>query len=301
MLFDCAIIGGGPAGLNAALVLGRARRKVVLFDNNKPRNAVTHESHGFITRDGVNPKEFRAIAHSDISKYPSVQFMPTKVTDLVKEGESLFVAKTETGEIYEARTVILATGLSEKLPEVPHIAEYYGTSLFSCPYCDGWEMRDRPLAIITETDHAFHMGMMVHNWSKDLIVCTNGAGGFDAEKKELVVSKGIAVYEQRIQALNGDNGQLASILFEDGIEVRRAGGFVTPHWSQPVDFGEMLGCALNEHGGIASDDFGRTNVTGLYAAGDSSIIVPAQLIVAAAEGSRAAIGVNTELTHHEFE
>lgn len=300
MLFDCAIIGGGPAGLNAALVLGRARRDVIFFDNNKPRNAVTQETHGFITRDGVKPNEFRTIAHSDISKYPSVQFMPTKVTNLVKKAESLFVATTATGESYEARTVILATGLSEKLPEVPRIAEYYGTSLFCCPYCDGWEMRDQPLAIITESDHTFHMGMMVHNWSKDLIVCTNGAEGFDSKKKEMMVGKGIAVYEQRIQDLHGDNGQLASILFEDGTEVKRTGGFVTPHWNQAVDFGEWLGCTLNEHGGIASDDFGRTNVTGLYAAGDSSIIVPAQLIVAAAEGSRAAIGVNTELTHHKF-
>src|SRR5690606_33431737 len=142
MLFDCAIIGGGPAGLNAALVLGRARRHILLFDNNNPRNAVTQESHGFITRDGIKPTEFRKIAHKEISRYPSVKFKKKQITSVVKN-DSLFELRTSENEIYQAKSIIIATGLKERIPEVDKFSDYYGKSLFNCPYCDGWELRDK--------------------------------------------------------------------------------------------------------------------------------------------------------------
>ncbi|MFF2092867.1 NAD(P)/FAD-dependent oxidoreductase [Paenibacillus sp. NPDC058174] len=301
MLLDCAIIGGGPAGLNAALVLGRARRTVLLFDENKARNAVTPESHGFITRDGVKPAEFRDLAHQELSKYPSITVAPVRVTAIEKQGENCFAVTTEAGDRYEARTVILATGLKEQLPAIPEISDYYGRSLFSCPYCDGWELKDQPLVIITDTaEHAFHMGMTVYQWSRDLVICMNGSEQLDSGQAEKLRSKGIQVYEQRIKGLAGREGKLAGVILEDGTELKRSGGFVTSEWAHTLPFAEMLGCELNEHGGIAADDFGRTNVDGLYAAGDASVIVPAQLIAAAAGGSRAAIGVNTELMHADF-
>ncbi|MUT66117.1 NAD(P)/FAD-dependent oxidoreductase [Paenibacillus sp. NEAU-GSW1] len=301
MRLDCAIIGGGPAGLNAALVLGRARRSIVLFDDNKPRNAVTRESHGFITRDGVKPVEFRAIAHQELSKYPSIEIAAKRVTAIAKKGASLFEIETETGDTYTARTVIIATGLKEQLPAITEIADYYGQSLFSCPYCDGWEQRDQPLVAIVDTaDHAFHMGMMVYQWSKDLAICLNGGEALDAEREAKLRSKGIQVYGQRIQSLKGSGGKLSGVVFEDGAEIARTGGFVTTKWEHSGSFAEQLGCALNEHGGIAADDFGRTSVDSVYAAGDASVIVPAQLIAAAAGGSRAAMGVNAELMHADF-
>src|SRR5688572_13336601 len=151
MTVECAIIGGGPAGLNAALVLGRARRKVLLFDDNKPRNAVTQHSHGFITRDGVTPAEFRAIGHGEIAKYPSVDVLSTRIVSVSRQriGEgTAFELVAEDGEKFRAANLILATGLRETLPAVDEIYDYYGKSLFNCPYCDGWELRDKPLVII---------------------------------------------------------------------------------------------------------------------------------------------------------
>ncbi|TCN20510.1 thioredoxin reductase [Mesobacillus foraminis] len=298
-MLDCVIVGGGPAGLNAALVLGRARRKVVLFDSNSPRNAVTHESHGFITRDGIKPSEFRKIAHHDIAKYPSVMIRNEKITDVKKKG-MLFELVTEEGECIQAKKVILATGLKEIHPSVDNLMNYYGKSLFSCPYCDGWELKDLPLIVLTEFPHAFHFVKIVYNWSKDLIVCTNGHKVLTTEQKEVLQRKGIKVSEQKIKTLVGENGFLESVIFEDGQEVKRNGGFVTPQWIQASHLGQSLGCEINQLGGIITDELGRTNIEGVYAAGDTSVIAPSQVIIAAAEGSKAAIGVNTDLTQDEF-
>ena len=123
MLFDCSIIGGGPAGLNAALVLGRARRNTILFENNNPRNAVTQESHGFITRDGIKPKEFREIAHKEIGKYPSVLYEKEEITSITKKSQ-LFELVTSNKELYQSKTIIISTGLKDVLPDIENISDY---------------------------------------------------------------------------------------------------------------------------------------------------------------------------------
>jgi thioredoxin reductase len=305
MLFDCAIIGGGPAGLNASLILGRARRNVILFDNNNPRNAVTQESHGFITRDGIKPKEFREIAHEEIGRYSSVVYARREVTSVIKNNNSnepLFELLTlENNERYQSKTIIISTGLRDILPSIDNISDYYGRSLFHCPYCDGWELRDKPLVVIIgEQVQGFHFIQTIYNWSKDLVVCTNGTVFQNTEQKDLLQRKGIKIIENKIKNFVGENRQMEKILFENGKSVSRKGGFVMPQLVQSSDFGKQLGCQYNSLGGIAIDSFGRTNIPGVYAAGDASVIAPAQLIIAAAEGVRAAAGVNTDLTQKEF-
>ncbi|MGO4694610.1 NAD(P)/FAD-dependent oxidoreductase [Paenibacillus sp. 2TAB26] len=299
MMLDCAIIGGGPAGLNAALVLGRSRRVVIVFDHNKPRNAVTHESHGFITRDGIEPRELRRLAHADIARYPSVTIKPDKVTE-VQRSEMGFHLMTSSGVIYHARTLILAAGLKESLPAIPGIRDFYGRSLFSCPYCDGWELRDQPLVVISEGSNIFNLAKTVFNWSRNVVVCTNGMNSLSSQQIGQLGQRGIQVTQQKIKALHGENGRLHRIVFANNTEIERTGGFVTPSWGQAAHFGEALGCAMTQAGGFVTDDYGRTSIRGIYAAGDSSIIVPAQLVVAAGEGSKAAIGVNTDLSHQDF-
>lgn len=300
MKIDCAIIGGGPAGLSAALVLGRARRHVIVFDDNKPRNAVTYESHGFITRDGVKPSEFRRMAHEELARYPSVTVKPDRVTE-VKHSRAGFAVKTGSGVSFEARTVLLAAGLKDTLPAVPRIYDFYGKSLFSCPYCDGWELRDKPLVVIAESEHAAGLAKFVHHWSKDLLVCTNGNRVLTQEQHRQFAAKGIRVQEQPIAALTGSDGKLESVRFADGAEIGRTGGFVSAKWRHAVNFGEALGCAMNEHGGLLKDEFGRTSVRGVYAAGDGALIMPAQLIVAAGDGSRAAFGINGDMINDDFD
>ena len=299
MSIDCAIIGGGPAGLNAALVLGRARRTVLVFDDNQPRNAVTQESHGFLTRDGVKPDEFRTLAHQDISKYPSVEIQHVRVT-AIRHADASFEITTEKGDLLSAKTVLLATGLKELLPTIDGLHDYYGKSVFCCPYCDGWELRERPLVVISEGPHTFNLVKVVWNWSHDLLLCTNGHQLLTREQQETLRQKGIQVVEDRITALVGKHGQLERIVFATQEEKSREGGFVAPQLLQASPFGEVLGCEMNVMGGIVTDPFGRTTVPGVYAAGDASVVVPAQLIIAAAEGSRAAAGVNTDLTERAF-
>jgi thioredoxin reductase len=299
-LFDCAIIGGGPAGLNAALVLGRARRNTLLFDDDNPRNAVTHESHGFITRDGVKPKEFREIAHKAIEKYPSVIYENKKITSIIKN-DGLSNLTTSNNEIYQSKTIIIATGLKDNLPNIKNISEYYGKSLFNCPYCDGWELRDKPLVvIIDEQSQGFHFIHTVYNWSNDLVVCTNGRLFENPEQKRLIQKRGIKIMENKIKNFAGKNGQMEKVVFEDGDSVTVNGGFVLPKPSQTSNLAKELGCKFNSLGGILTDSYGRTNIKGVYAAGDASIVAPAQLIIAAAEGLQAAVGVNRDLIETEF-
>lgn len=300
MLFDCAIIGGGPAGLNAALVLGRARRNTLLFDNNNPRNAVTQESHGFITRDGVKPREFREIAHKEIGKYPSVIFEEKQIT-LVSKSDCLFELVTSENEIYQSKTIIISTGLKDNLPKIENISDYYGKSLFNCPYCDGWELRDKPLVVIIDDQvQGFHFIQTIYNWSKDLVVCTNGKPFQSSEQKRLIQNKGIKIIENKIKSFVGENGQVEKAVFENEESLNIQGGFVLPRLTQSSDIAKQLGCEYNSLGGISTDSYGRTNIKGVYAAGDASIIAPAQLIIAAAEGLQAAVGVNRDLIETEF-
>ncbi len=300
MLLDCAIIGAGPAGLNAALVLGRARRQVILFDDDKPRNAVTHASHGFITRDGVNPHEFRAIGQQELRKYPSVEARSLRIEKVTKQDET-FVLLAANGEQFEARTIILATGFQEVLPQVEGIYDYYGKSLFNCPFCDGWEMRDQPLAIIVEdAQAAFHMSKLLYNWSHDIVVCTNGHHVLSQEQKEFLQKYAIQVIEEKIVALRGEHGQLESIVFEDQKEIQRTGGLVAVRPIQATTIGADLGCEIGPLGGLVTDNITRTTIKGVYAAGDTTYIMPSQLICAAADGSKAAACVSNDLMMSNF-
>ena len=298
MILDCAVIGGGPAGLNASLVLGRSRRKTVLFDENKPRNAVVSESHGFITRDGVDPQEFKRIGHEELAKYPDVEIHKQRVVRVYKE-DGLFHLEAEDGAVFQAKRIILAMGFKEVLPDVDRVAEFYGKSLFSCPFCDGWEMRDKALVVISDNEAASHMVKVGSNWTEDLIYCTNGRQIL-SEEKRLLESRGIQVYEEKIRALNGVSGKLAEILFEDGRAVSREGGFITPEWTLASDIAASLGCKLNDRGGVESDAMKRTNIEGVYACGDVSLAGASQLIFAAAEGSMAAISINVAMIEEKF-
>ncbi|GGA46387.1 NAD(P)/FAD-dependent oxidoreductase [Psychrobacillus lasiicapitis] len=299
MILDCAVIGGGPAGLNATLVLGRSRRKTILFDDNKPRNIVTSESHGFVTRDGIHPQEFKRIAQEELSKYPDVRIENQRVHRINKEN-NLFQVETENGEVYSAKKIILATGFKEVLPDIPGVREFYGKSLFSCPFCDGWELKDRPLAVIAEDQKAFHMAKLVSNWTNDLIVFTNGSKVISLEEQELLKSKGIGINEKKIAAFIGADGMLEKIQFVDDTVVLCEGGFIAAEWKQAASFESSLEYALNEHGGIETDSWQRTKTEGVFACGDTRIAGPSQLIIAAGEGSMAAMAVNAALIEEKF-
>ncbi|MEJ8548701.1 NAD(P)/FAD-dependent oxidoreductase [Brevibacillus borstelensis] len=299
MMYDCTIIGGGPAGLNAALVLGRARRSVALFDNNQPRNAVTQASHGFLTRDGVTPAEFRSIAREEVLQYPSVTYCPAKVTD-VRKLQDGFQIITGGGETLRSRKLLITAGLKEVFPAIPGLAEMYGKSLFHCPYCDGWELRDQPLIILSENPKVYFMAKLLYNWSRDLVICTNGYSVLTDEQKQVLASRNIIVTEKTVAAFLGSEGKLRQVEFADGSRIDRTGGFVTPQWLPQAVFRDELGYETTESGGILTDAAGKSTVPGLFAAGEAASGTPSQLIVAAAAGSMAAVAINTELMEEEF-
>lgn len=300
MIYDCAIVGGGPAGLNAALVLGRSRRNVVLFDENEGRNLVTRESHGFLTRDGVSPEELKQLGAEELKKYGSVKQVRKAVTNIRRVSDAHYELTTGEGEVFHSIKILLATGLKEELPDVPRIREFYGTSLYSCPYCDGWEVRDEPLALIADKS-VFAVTKKLYTWSRDIVICTNGEGDISDEEREKLTEKGVKIIETPIADLEGTDGKLERIVFEDGTSIERRYGFITPFMKPAAKFGEQLGCELNAHGGLVTDKYRRTNVWNVYAAGDASHIVPSQLIIAAGEGSAAALGIDGDLTNEYFE
>lgn len=301
MKFDVAIVGGGPAGLNAALVLGRARRTVALFDNSQPRNKVTHASHGFITRDGIEPAEFRRIAYEEVLRYPTVQHWGTEVKD-IRRTEEGFQVDTLAGEQIHAGKVVLSGGLREELPEIEGIKDYYGKSLFACPFCDGWELRDQALVVISDQPHALHKVKLLMNWSRDLVLCTNGAADIlDTEQRGQLAARGIPVIDTPISALGGQNGRLESVHFADGSSIKRSGGFIDPAQIPKIAFKDALGYETAENGGIVTNAMGKTTAKGVYAAGDTVDVMPSQLIYAAASGSKAAISVMADLTEENWE
>ncbi|XRD27001.1 NAD(P)/FAD-dependent oxidoreductase [Lysinibacillus fusiformis] len=298
--YDCMIIGGGPAGLSAALTLGRARRKVALVDNGTNRNRVTQESHGFLTRDGIKPQEFKNLASKDIESYPSITMMDQTVREIIKDDiTGLFLVNTSENKSYISEKILLATGIQEEFP-LPQIRQYYGKSLFSCPYCDGWELRDKPLAIIAENEeHISHMTKLVFNWSQDLIVFTNGHQLSEKVQNDFEQKK-IKVYTNTIKDLHGDDGNLSSVELETGENILRAGGFVVPSFYRPNKFAKQLNCHVDENGTVMTDGAGRTTAAGIYIAGETEKGGPSSLMIAAAEGFKAATSINMDITIERF-
>ena len=299
-VLDCIVIGGGPAGLSASLTLGRARRSIALFDDGTNRNRVTQASHGFITRDGIKPQEFKEMALKELANYSTISYINETITDVRKEfGNKQFMVITGDGREYVAEKLVLATGIQEEF-SIPSVRDYYGKSLFSCPYCDGWEQRDKALVVIAEKEeHAQHLAQMIYNWSRDLVVLTNGGLLSKSVRTELE-KRNIKVKTEPITKLIGNDGYLEKIQLATGETIERSGGFVAPSYYRPNQFAEKLGCKFHENGEIITDGVGRTTEKNVYIAGEVEKSKPNSLLISAAKGNKAAVAVNTDLTMERF-
>ncbi|MEK4628695.1 NAD(P)/FAD-dependent oxidoreductase [Solibacillus sp. FSL R7-0682] len=299
-VFDCTVIGGGPSGLSASLTLGRARRKIALFDDGTNRNRVTQESHGFLTRDGINPQQFKELGLKELKNYPSVSYFNTTITEIIKvKDQDRFIVKTPNGQEYITEKILLATGIQE-IFSIPTIRNYYGKSLFSCPYCDGWEQRDKPLVVIAEKEeHVLHLTKLVYNWSQDIVVLTNGIQ-LSKEGIAELQKRNIQIKSEAIKALIGYDGLLQKIEFVTGEILHRSCGFVAPSFYRPNHFAEKLGCEVKENGKVITDGVGRTTQKNIYIAGETEKSRPTSLLISAAKGNKAAVAVNTDLTMERF-
>lgn len=296
---DVGIIGGGPAGLNAALVLGRARKSVVVIDEGRPRNRVTRESHGFLTRDGIHPNEFRRIAVEQISAYPSVHFVAdTAVTITGTDGN--FQITTANGTTYRSKKLLFAVGMKDLPLEIDGLSAVYGKSAFVCPYCDGWELRDQPLVVIAKGARALHMAKTLSGWTKHYTICTNGPDEWTDEQREELRQHNIPVFDSPIQRIESADGMVQRVLLQDSTNIPCTGIFFAPKLVTGSDLPQALGCQITEGRTIVVDGFGKTNVPGVYSAGDAAT-ERHQVITAASLGALAGAGINGELLAEAWE
>ena len=291
--YDVLIVGAGPAGLSAALILGRCRRSVLVCDAGKPRNWASHALHGYLTRDGIDPADFRAIGRRELQRYETVELRDIGATDAECRDGRFHVTLADRTEV-SARKLLIATGVLDNLPEVPGITELFGRSVFHCPYCDGWEVRDQPIAVYGKGSRGLGLALELTGWSRDLVLCSDGPSEIDAEGRERLARNGITIREERVRAVEGTDGMLQRIVFDGGEPLPRRALFFTTGQFQQSSLAVHLGCEFNDKGTVRTGKYESTHLRGLYVAGDASRAVQ-WVIVAAAEGAEAAFAINTDL------
>jgi thioredoxin reductase len=296
--WDVVIAGAGPAGLSAALVLGRACRRVLLCDTGTPRSWASKEMHAYLSRDGIPPARFLDIARREVLAYPGVRYAAHAVTGARRTAAG-FAVTVGAGNRVSTRKLLIATGLFDIVPRIPGIDELFGRSVFQCPYCDGWEMRGRRVAVYGKRQRGFQMARAMTAWARDIVLCTDGASGYTSEQRDQLDANGVRLAEGRVESLEGSRGKLRAVLFRDGTRIERDTLFFdTPSHGQSR-LAESLGCKFGRNGGVLCGEYEATSVPGVFVAGN--IIRDVQLsIVAAAEGARAAFGINRALTREDF-
>jgi len=293
--YDVVIVGGGPAGLSAALTLGRCRRKVLVVDAGEPRNRFSRHMHAYLSRDGMNPKEFLAECRRQLETYTTVELVTGRAVDACKTGDGRFVTVLEDGSRYLSRKLLLATGVVDELPTIDGVNELYGTSVHHCPYCDGYEWRDKRIVVYGKGEKGFGAVQELTAWSRELVLCTDGKSTLDEGKRRYLNDMRITIREEEVSRLVGNNGLLERLEFENGDSLPCDALFFVTDKHQSSNLAVKLGCTLTDQGCVWTGDFEATHVEGLYCAGDAS--KNAQLvIVAASEGTQAAVSINRSLT-----
>ena len=288
--YDAVIVGGGPAGLSAALVLGRANRRVLVFDDDRPANAVSQGVGGLLGHDRVTPADLRDGGRRQLEQYVDVEVRHGAVQDVERIRDGLVVRPTD-GPPVRAHAIVLAHGLRYDPPPLPGIEALWGRSVFHCAFCDGWEVRDRPLAFHGSGPGAVRSALVLAGWSNDVVLCTDGAPD---PAGALLANAGVRVRTEPIARLAGSDGRLQQIEFSHGPAERREALFVNTRRDQPNDLAAMLGCELTEAGTIITDADGRTNASGVYAAGDAATPHSRSVANAIGTGSRVAHAVALE-------
>jgi thioredoxin reductase len=296
--YDVIIVGAGPAGLSAALILGRCRRRVLVCDAGRPRNAAAHAMHGFLSRDGMPPLEFLRVAREQLRPYDTVTIRDVDVIGAECRGDSRFHVSLAGGDEFESRKLLIATGVADTLPDIPGFHELYGSGVFHCPYCDGWEVRDQPLAIYGRGARGLGLSLELTGWSRDLVICTDGPPEIDAEGLDRLRRNGITVRDERVVRLEGRD-RLERIVFDRGDPLARRALFFSTGQTQQSTLALGLGCEFNEKGTVRTGQYESTHLPGLYVAGDASRAVQ-WVVVAAAEGAEAAFAINNSLLKEDL-
>jgi len=290
-MLDVIIVGGGPAGLSAALLLGRARRRTVVCDSGTPRNRTSHALHGFLSRDGIPPAELLRQGRDEIARY-DIEWRSERVTSVCRRSDA-FEAQLEGGDRLQARKLLIATGVSDRLPAIEGFDACYGRSVHHCPYCDGWEWRDAPLAVLGSGRSGAALALALLTWSPDIQLFTNGPTRLPARVRQQLLTQGIAVHDDRVAALEHTDGRLNAVRMQSADTLPRGALFFTTGQHQQESFASQLGCEFTRKGTVKTDRYGQTCVPGVFVVGDASFDVQF-VVVAAAEGAKAAVLINKQ-------
>lgn len=292
---DVVIVGGGAAGLSAALVLGRARRRVVVVDAGSPRNAPAAHMQGFLSRDGMPPSELLAVGRAEVAAY-GVEVVDGTV-DSIEPG---FAVRLVGGRSLSARRLLVATGVGDELPDIPGVRERWGRDLLHCPYCHGWEVRDQALGVLGTHPAAVQHALLVRQWSDDVIFFTH-THEIRADEQAQLDARGIRVEHGEVVRLVIEVDHLTGVELGDGRVIPRSAVFVRPgNVPHPDGLLPGLGCELDPDGFAVVDRTGRTSVDGVWAAGN--VVDPrAQVITSAGAGSAAAIAINADLVQEDVD
>jgi thioredoxin reductase len=293
-MYDVCIVGAGPAGLNAALLLGRCRRSVVVFDSGKPRNAVSRGLHGYLTRDGILPDELRKLGRGELIRYPTVEVHDETVV-AAERREKRFEIRAASGAHIAARILLLATGRVDLLPEHPGFAELYGRGVYHCPFCDGWELGDEPLVAFGRNTAALDLALALLTWSSDITLCSDGPCELDQDQRRRISASNIRLVEHPVTELkSATSGMLERINFAGRESLCCRALFFVSACPQKSALPEKLGCEFDETGAVRCNGNAATNVPGLFVAGNVRCGLHLA-IMAAAEGAEAAIAINDAL------
>ncbi|TVT39327.1 NAD(P)/FAD-dependent oxidoreductase [Hymenobacter setariae] len=290
---EVLIVGGSYAGLSAALTLGRSLRRVLILDTGQPCNRVTPHAHNFLTQDGTPPAELAAQARAQVLAYPTVELVPEAAV-AASGTNGAFHVMTSTGREITAHKLLFATGVRDVLPTQPGVAECWGISAVHCPYCHGYEYRGQPTGTLLNGDAALEHARLLHQWTDQLTVFTNGPATFTPDQRQQLAGRGVQVEETPVQALHHTEGHIQYVELVDGRQVPLAALYVRPGMVQNCLLPQALGCAYTEAGYLQVDAVGKTTVPGIYAAGDATVLMRA-LSLAIAGGGLAGAMLNHEL------
>jgi thioredoxin reductase len=301
--YDVVVIGGGAAGLSAALVLSRARRRVVVVDSGRPRNAPAAQIRGFLGSDGLPPIELLAAGRAEVAGY-SGRLLAGAVTDITprtgtRDDRRRFAVDINGQRSLCGRRILVTTGLRDVLPDVPGVRERWGTDVLHCPYCHGYEVRDQPLGVLGGGVDAIAHAHLVRQWS-DNVVFFNDGGSLTADQREQFAARAIGVVDAPVARLVVEDDRLTGVELVDGRIVPRRAVFVRPGFVPHDNALEALGCAMDDDGWATVDSVGRTSVPGVWAAGNA-VNPRAQVITAAGEGSTSAIAINNDLVDEDLQ
>ncbi|KGO92476.1 NAD(P)/FAD-dependent oxidoreductase [Flavobacterium subsaxonicum] len=296
--YEVIIIGGSYAGLSAAMALGRASRNVLIIDANKPCNRQTPHSHNFLTQDGETPAAISAKAKEQVMAYPTVTFLNDSAVKAAS-AENGFSITTENGKTFTGKKLLLATGIKDIMPEIDGFAECWGISVIHCPYCHGYEVKNQPTAILANADAAMHYAQLLLQWTKDLTLFTNGPALFTNEQTAKLQKHNIAVIEGEVARLEQQKGQLESIALKNGSTHNFKVLYYKPSFEHHTNLHEQLHCAVNDMGFLAIDEWQKSEVYGVYAAGDCTTPMRS-VAMAVAQGMKAGAMINNELASEAF-